>query len=114
MTCVLLLFTRCVLIFRSIFVGALEVFFQWLDDPDKFDPRYLLFANWLCGRNTNERFKRWVLPPSNPPPMTDEENDLATERRLESPPRCDCRDRVVLCEDTAKYFVCPNNNYVSA
>jgi hypothetical protein len=25
----------------SIFVGAPEVFFQWVDGPDKFDPRYL-------------------------------------------------------------------------
>jgi hypothetical protein len=46
--------------------------------------------------------------------MTDEEKNLATERRLESPPRCDCGDRAVICEDTAKYFMCPNNNYVSA
>jgi hypothetical protein len=22
-------------------------FFQWIDGPEKFDPRYLLFANWL-------------------------------------------------------------------
>jgi hypothetical protein len=41
MTCVLLLFTRCVLMLSSIFVGAPEVFFQWVDGPDKFDPRYL-------------------------------------------------------------------------
>jgi hypothetical protein len=45
---------------RSIFVGAPEVFFQWIDGPDKFDPRYLLFANWLCGRSSHEHFKRWV------------------------------------------------------
>jgi hypothetical protein len=69
--CVLLMFTRCVLMFRSIPVGSLEVFFQWIDGPDKFDPRYLLFANWLCERNTHERFKRWVSPPLNLPPMTD-------------------------------------------
>jgi hypothetical protein len=46
-------------------------FFQWIDGSDKFDPRYLLFANWLCGRTSHERFKRWVSPPPNPPPMTD-------------------------------------------
>jgi hypothetical protein len=89
-------------------------FFQWIDGPDKFDPRYLLFDNWLSGKNTRERFKHWVPPPPNPPPMTDEEKNIATERRLESPPRCDCGDRAMICEDTAKYFVCPNSNYVSA
>jgi hypothetical protein len=100
---------------RSISVGELEVFlFHWIDSPDKFDPRYLLFANWLCGRTSHEHFKRWVPPPSNLPPMTDEEKDLAIERRLESLPHCDCGDRVVLYEDTAKYFVCPNSDYVSA
>jgi hypothetical protein len=37
----------------SILVGSLEVcFFQWIDSPDKFDHLYLLFANWLCERNT--------------------------------------------------------------
>jgi hypothetical protein len=98
----------------SIFVGASEVFFQWVDGPDKFDPRYLLFANWLCGRRSHERFKRWVPPPPNLPPMTDAEKGVATERRLESPPRCDCGDRDVINEDTAKYFVCPDIDYVSA
>jgi hypothetical protein len=45
--------------------------------------------------------------------MTGEKN-LSTERQLESLPRCDCGDRDVICEDTAKYFVCLNINYVSA
>jgi hypothetical protein len=49
----------------------------------------------------------------NLPPMTDEEN-IAIQRRLESPPRCDCGDHAVIYEDTTKYFVCPNSNYVSA
>jgi hypothetical protein len=40
------MFTRCVLMLRSIYVGSLEVFvFQWIDGPDKFDPRCLLFSN---------------------------------------------------------------------
>jgi hypothetical protein len=108
------MFTTCVLMLCSNSVGSLEVFFQWVDGSDKFNPRYLLFANWLCGRNTHKRFKRWVPPPPNPPPMTDEEKNLATERRLESSPLCDCGDCVVLCEDTVKSFVCPNSNYVSA
>jgi predicted RNA-binding Zn-ribbon protein involved in translation (DUF1610 family) len=53
-------------------------------------------------------------PPSKSPAMMEEEKNLATERRLESSPCCECGDRVVICEDTAKYFVCPNCNYVSA
>jgi hypothetical protein len=53
MTCVLLMFTTYVLMFCSISVGSLKGFFQWIDGYDKFDPRYLIFANWLCGRNTS-------------------------------------------------------------
>jgi hypothetical protein len=88
-------------------------FYQWIDGPDKFDPQYLLFANWLCGRTSHECFKRWVPPPPNPPPMTDAEKEVATKRRMDSTPRCDCGDRVVIVEDTAKHFVCPNIDYVS-
>jgi hypothetical protein len=51
------------------------MFFQWIDGPDKFDPRCILFAKWLCGRNSHEHFKRWVTPPPNPPSMMDEEKD---------------------------------------
>jgi hypothetical protein len=93
---------------------SLRCFFQWIDGPDKFDPRYLLFANWLCGSSSHERFKRWVPPPLNPPPMTDAEKEVATERRVESSPRYDCGDPAVNDEDTAKYFVCSNIDYVSA
>jgi predicted RNA-binding Zn-ribbon protein involved in translation (DUF1610 family) len=46
--------------------------------------------------------------------MTDAEKEVAIERRMESPPQCDCGDRVVIDEDTAKHFVCPNIDYVSA
>jgi hypothetical protein len=47
MTCDLILFTRCVIMLRSNFLEHLMCFFfQWIDGPDKFDPRYLLFANW--------------------------------------------------------------------
>jgi hypothetical protein len=76
-------------------------FFRWIDSPDNFDPWYLLFDNWLGGRNTRERFKRWVPPPPNSPPMTGDEKNLATDEQLESPPRCDCGDRVVICPETA-------------
>jgi hypothetical protein len=63
MTCELILLTRCVLMLRSIFVGAPEVFlFQWIDSPDKFDHRYLLFANWLCGRTMSVLSVGFLLP----------------------------------------------------
>jgi hypothetical protein len=37
--------------------------------------------------------------------MTDVEKEVATKRRMDSPPRSDCTDRVVIDEDTAKHFV---------
>jgi hypothetical protein len=46
--------------------------------------------------------------------MTDAEKEVATKGRMESQPRCDCGDRVVIDEDNAKHFVCPNIDYVSA
>jgi hypothetical protein len=49
-----------------------------------------------------------------PPQVMEEEKNIATGRRLESPPRCDCGDHVVICLETEQYFVCPNSNYVSA
>jgi hypothetical protein len=73
-----------------------------------------IFFSLLCGRTSHERFKRWVPPPLNPPPMTDVEKEVATERRMDSPPRCDCGDHVVIDENTAKHLVCPNIDYVSS
>jgi hypothetical protein len=46
--------------------------------------------------------------------MTNAEKEAAIEKRIESPPRCDCEDHAVIDEDTAKHFVCPNIDYVSA
>jgi hypothetical protein len=63
------------------------------------------FTNCLCERSSNERIKRWVPHPPNPPPMTIAEKAVETERRLETSPRCDCGDRAVIDENTAKYFV---------
>jgi hypothetical protein len=40
-----------------------------------------------------------------PSPMTEETN-IATDRRLESPARCDCGDRALICPETEQYFVC--------
>jgi hypothetical protein len=53
------------------------LFFQWIDGPDKFDPRYLLFDDWR-GHHQREHFERWVPPPPNPPPITKDEKHLAT------------------------------------
>ena len=52
--------------------------------------------------------------PPNPPPMTAKEKHLATVRRLEEPPRCDCGDRAVINPDNTLEFVCPNKHEVSA
>jgi hypothetical protein len=45
--------------------------------------------------------------------MTDAEKEVATDRMMDLPPRYDCGDRVVIDEDTAKQFMCPNIDYVS-
>jgi hypothetical protein len=91
-----------------------SVFFQWIDSSNKFDPWYLFFDQWWKGRNTREHFKRWVPPPLNLPPMTDEEKNLTTNRQLDSPPWCDCGYHVVICPETQEHFMCPNSDYVSA
>jgi hypothetical protein len=71
----------------------------------------------------NTRKGLQVPPPPNPPAMTEEGKNLATERRpesppterrTESPPRCNYEDRAVICEDTMNYFAFPDINYVSA
>jgi hypothetical protein len=83
-------------------------FFQWIDGPDKFDPRYLIFNDWWRGRHAREHFNRWVPPPPNPPPMTHKEKKHQALLRLESPPRCDYGERVVLNPDDRSEFICPN------
>ena len=52
--------------------------------------------------------------PPNPPPMTAKEKHLATVRRLEEPPLCDCGDRAVINPENTLEFVCPNKHEVSA
>ena len=47
-------------------------FFQWIDGPDKFDPRIRLFA-YEDETMPYHKFKRWVPPPPHPPLMTAEE-----------------------------------------
>ena len=46
--------------------------------------------------------------PPNPPPK-----HLATVRRLEEPPLCDCRDRAMINPENTLEFVCPNKHEVS-
>jgi hypothetical protein len=46
------------------------LFFQWIDGPEMVDPRILLFRQ--KAKNPYDKYKHWVPPPPNPPPMTDE------------------------------------------
>jgi hypothetical protein len=62
--CVIIVYYMCTNASFHLCRSTQCVFFQWIDGPDKFDPQYLLFANWLCGRSSHERFKRWVPPES--------------------------------------------------
>jgi hypothetical protein len=59
-----------------------------------------------------QSFKREVPPPSNPPPMTDEEKDEASTRCVCNPPTCKCGYRVELVNpppglDYTPFFRCP-------
>ena len=88
-------------------------FFQWIDGPDKFDPRILLFYPGVdhCKR---ELFTRWVPPPPpNPPPMTEEEKVVASARRLEDPPKCHCGEQAVINTRNELEFICPLRREVS-
>ena len=51
--------------------------------------------------------------PPNPPPMMAKEKHLAAVRRLEKPPLCECRDRVVINPENMLEFECPNKREVS-
>ena len=48
-------------------------FFQWIDGPDKLDPRIRLFPYYRSESWAYNEFRRWVPPPPKPPPMTEEE-----------------------------------------
>lgn len=71
-------------------------FFQWIDGPDKFDPRIRLFPYASHVLKPYEEFSRWVPPPPNPPPMTKEEKQLAGIERVNNPPLCHCGVRAYL------------------
>ena len=53
------------------------------------------------------------LHPPNPPPMMAKEKHIATVRRLEEPPLCECGDRAVINSENTLEFVCPNKHEVS-
>ncbi|RCV17436.1 hypothetical protein SETIT_3G219500v2 [Setaria italica] len=56
-------------------------FFQWIDGPDKYDPRIRLFPYHSTKLKPYYQFRRWVPPPPNPPRMTEEEKQEAACRR---------------------------------
>uniref|UniRef100_K3XPM4 GRF-type domain-containing protein n=1 Tax=Setaria italica TaxID=4555 RepID=K3XPM4_SETIT len=65
-------------------------FFQWIDGPDKYDPRICLFPYHSTELKPYHQFRRWVPPPPNPPRMTEEEKQETTCRRVRDPPMCKC------------------------
>jgi hypothetical protein len=68
-------------------------FFQWIDGPEMYDPRILMFPHNEEETSPWCSFKRWVPPPPNPPPMTIEEKKEAVSRRVRDPPLCHCNVR---------------------
>ncbi|RCV42821.1 hypothetical protein SETIT_9G246400v2 [Setaria italica] len=65
-------------------------FFQWIDEPGKYDPRIRLFPYHNTELKPYHQFRRWVPPPPNPPRMTEEEKQEAACRRVRDPPMCKC------------------------
>lgn len=65
-------------------------FFQWIDGPEKFDPRIRLFPYHENETKPYHEFKRWVPPPPNPPLMTPEEKAEAASIRVTNRPLCHC------------------------
>ncbi|RCV37196.1 hypothetical protein SETIT_8G043500v2 [Setaria italica] len=64
-------------------------FFQWIDGPDKYDPRIRLFPYDSTQLKPYHQFRRWVPPPPNPPRMTKEKQEAAS-RHVRDPPMCKC------------------------
>ncbi|KAG2579025.1 hypothetical protein PVAP13_6NG142303 [Panicum virgatum] len=71
-------------------------FFQWIDGPDKFDLRIRLFPYYRSESWAYNEFRRWVPPPPNPAPMTEEEKQEVVIYRVNNPPKCHCGVRVKL------------------
>jgi hypothetical protein len=61
-----------------------------------FDPQIILFTYDRNESSPLHSFKRWVPPPSNPSPMTDEKKDEASTNRVRNPPACKCGYRAEL------------------
>jgi hypothetical protein len=66
-----------------------------------FDPQILLFSYDRNESSPLRSFKRWVPLPSDPLPMTDEEKDEASIRRVRNPPSCKCDHRAELVNPSA-------------
>ncbi|KAF8714888.1 hypothetical protein HU200_027424 [Digitaria exilis] len=76
--------------FNSTWYAVTCDFFQWIDGPEKFDPRIRLFPYHDEETKPFHEFKRWVPPPPNPPQMTWEEKQEAASVRVRNPPICHC------------------------
>jgi len=94
-------------------------FQQWIDGPDKFDPRIRLFRWQKSVVQPYHEFRRWVPPPPNPPPMTFEEKQEARCKRASSPPLYHCGSRsklmhpnIELPEKFTPFFRCRLTTHV--
>jgi hypothetical protein len=65
-------------------------FFQWSDEPELVNRQILPFPYDRNESSPLRSFKRWVPPPPNPSPMTDEEKDEASTCRVCNTPACKC------------------------
>ncbi|KAF8701584.1 hypothetical protein HU200_033506 [Digitaria exilis] len=59
--------------FNSPYYAVTCDFFQWIDGPNKFDPRIRLFAYHQDETKPFNEFKRWVPPPPSFPLQSEEE-----------------------------------------
>ncbi|RCV42969.1 hypothetical protein SETIT_9G258300v2 [Setaria italica] len=75
-------------------------FFQWIDGPDKYNPRIHLFPYYSTQLKPYHQFRRWVPSPPNPHRMTKEEKQEAVCRRVRDPSMCKC--------GVAAKLMCPN------
>jgi hypothetical protein len=76
------------------------------------DRQILLFPYDRNESSPLRSFKRWVPLPPNPPPVTDEEKDEASTRRVRNPPACKYGYRAELVNpapglDYTSFFRCP-------
>ncbi|GJN18436.1 hypothetical protein PR202_gb05599 [Eleusine coracana subsp. coracana] len=71
-------------------VGRECHFFQWIDGPDKYDPRIMLFPYDNKASSPYAEFERWVPLPPDPEPMEEDEMLAVSTRRMHSPPLCKC------------------------